>query len=314
MNRTKAVFLCVVNCALAAYPAALAGQSMRGRVVDEPNRQGVADAHVRLLASDSSEIASTSTDAAGFFEFENTPYAGYYIDVAMPGYATSSRAVSFASGNELVIPAFVLAPMAIALDTIQATVRSERPAPPVGFSRTSYVLSGERMAVLEQHSVPVHNAVRQLGSLRVRIVRQSGRDLHCIESTRRMMSSSSSGGCENVAVVVDGVVIGDPMAFIRDTRLYDYESMEYMPPVEAGLLYGLEASANGALVLWTRGRGPHVSTDRNWRELIVAAALFANRRRPERAVPAATFLSRSPDPSPSPRLLVSRFASGVGPG
>ncbi|HUF68342.1 MAG TPA: carboxypeptidase-like regulatory domain-containing protein [Longimicrobiales bacterium] len=224
MNRANAVLLFVVSCGLAAYPAALAGQSMRGRVVDEPNRQGLADARVRLLSSDSSEIASTSTDATGFFEFEDTPHAAYYIDATMPGYATSSRAVSFASGNELAIPAFVLAPTVMELDTIQATARSERPAPPVGFSRTSYVLSGEMMAVLEQHSVPIHNAVRQLGSLRVRIIRQSGRDLHCIESTRRMassMRSSSSRQCENVAVVVDGVVIGDPMVFTRDTRLYD---------------------------------------------------------------------------------------------
>jgi hypothetical protein len=156
--------------------------------------------------------------------------------------------------------------MVIVLDTMQATAESERVMPLVGFSRASFVLSGERMAVLERHGVAVSNAVRELGaSLRVRVTRRSGRDLHCIESARRMTNFSSTIACEMVAVVVDGVVIGDPAEFVRDSRLYEFESMEYVSPVEAGFLYGLAASANGALVFWTRGRGPHVSADRNRR-------------------------------------------------
>jgi hypothetical protein len=36
-----------------------------------------------------------------------------------------------------------------------------------------------------------------------------------------------------------------------------------VPAPEAGTLFGMEAGANGALVLWTRGRGPHRSPQRN---------------------------------------------------
>jgi hypothetical protein len=45
--------------------------------------------------------------------------------------------------------------------------------------------------------------------------------------------------------------------------MQNIESFEYLSPVEAGQQYGLDASANGALVIWTRGRGPHKSPDRN---------------------------------------------------
>jgi hypothetical protein len=50
---------------------------------------------------------------------------------------------------------------------------------------------------------------------------------------------------------------------IRTPGLADYESIEYLTPVEAGHRYGMQASAKGAIVIWTRGRGPNASVARN---------------------------------------------------
>jgi hypothetical protein len=69
--------------------------------------------------------------------------------------------------------------------------------------------------------------------------------------------------CEPVVLVIDGVVTGDPHEPLRSFRLSDMESVELLQPTDAGLQYGLDASANGALVIWTRGRGPHRSEARN---------------------------------------------------
>jgi hypothetical protein len=41
-----------------------------------------------------------------------------------------------------------------------------------------------------------------------------------------------------------------------------FASIEYIPPADAALLYGMNA-ASGALVLWSRGHGPHATAERN---------------------------------------------------
>ena len=68
--------------------------------------------------------------------------------------------------------------------------------------------------------------------------------------------------CNPVTLILDGVSVGDPFLGLRSFALADVESIEYYTPVEAGYRFGLDASANGALVIWTRGRDPHRSQGR----------------------------------------------------
>jgi hypothetical protein len=73
-----------------------------------------------------------------------------------------------------------------------------------------------------------------------------------------------AGGC--VVLVIDGIVMAHGPILVRQTLsepLSNWESVQYLTPVEAGSRFGLDASARGALLLWSRGRGPHVSEDRN---------------------------------------------------
>jgi hypothetical protein len=132
-------------------------------------------------------------------------------------------------------------------------------------------VAGERLAELEQVGASMDAAVRQLGAgLRVRhlLFRDMVRGKTCVEMTRRLPSfrlEARRGGadqCDMVAIVLDGVTIPDPLEFFQHQSLRDYESIEYVPGPEAGTLYGMEAGASGALVLWTRGRGPHRSPQR----------------------------------------------------
>jgi hypothetical protein len=81
-------------------------------------------------------------------------------------------------------------------------------------------------------------------------------------------SFSNRGGnaaCDCVALVIDGIAIGDSESTVRTLDLAMFESVEFFTPVEAGTRFGMQASATGALVLWSRGRGPHVSDERNKR-------------------------------------------------
>jgi hypothetical protein len=76
--------------------------------------------------------------------------------------------------------------------------------------------------------------------------------------------SSRRSICENVALIIDGVNAGEASwSTVRALNLQDYESVEFLTGLEAGARYGSAAASRGALVLWTRGRGPHRSVERN---------------------------------------------------
>jgi hypothetical protein len=165
------------------------------------------------------------------------------------------------------LPAILLKSTAVPLDTLQVEARARDHRDDLRGPDLTHVLSGARMAQLEKMSVSGPGVIRQLAAgLRVR--ERSSRSV-CVESTRRymsmrdMMTGGNSGGCEMVVVVLDGVVVGNGSQLLAGMNIGHYESIEYVPPVEAGRRYGMEASARGAIVLWTRGFGPHRSEARD---------------------------------------------------
>jgi hypothetical protein len=252
-------------------------QQVRGRVVDERSRQAVPGVTVVLQDSSGSVTRDAATDATGFFVLR-APAAGTWIVlVRHPGYAEASREIRVGEGESLV-PAFVLQAEAIALDSIEARARRRSPADGPGFQRASHIIGGARMAQLESRGAGIVTVVREFNGLRTREYKDpTGRNRTCIESVRRVASlggGMQSGGttmgnpaqtvpCAWIVIVLDDMVIDDPETTLRGLNLTHFESAEYLPPAEAGFRYGLEAGASGALVLWTRGRGPHASEDRN---------------------------------------------------
>jgi hypothetical protein len=163
------------------------------------------------------------------------------------------------------LPAFVLEVSAIPMDTLQVETSRGGVRQPgvVGFGRPSHLISGERMATLEKSGTSFLSAARGLGAgLRFRSVKVGERSYTCIESSRR----TSGRGCRMVAIILNGVdtgLTGDAaLRYVEHLNVFDLESMEYYTPVDAGFRFGMRASALGALVLWTRGRGPHVSKAR----------------------------------------------------
>jgi hypothetical protein len=63
--------------------------------------------------------------------------------------------------------------------------------------------------------------------------------------------------CPMIAAFVDGVRLNDAASYLESTRLLDLESVELVRASEAGWRYGFAADGADALVIWTRGRGPH---------------------------------------------------------
>jgi len=268
---------------LAAPP--LRAQTVRGRVVDEQTRQPVRNAPVSLLRPDTTSIAQTTTDRDGFFQF-TIPTAGQYIvAVKAPGYATAAQSFRGAPDEPVLLPALVLSAEAIALDTVEASARrTTSPGELVAgypVAKATARLSGARLLQIERQGLSPLQALRQLSGLRVRTVRRAGQaEVDCVESTRGISSMGNpdaarvtargSGGraqttsddpqCDPVAIVVDGIVMSANFS-LREIHVAELESIEYLTSLEAGVRW--PNLVNGAVVLWTRGRGPHRSDARS---------------------------------------------------
>jgi hypothetical protein len=275
----------ILTIACAALTAAmvnaqLTAQEVRGRVVDERTRTGIPDAAVVVADSVGAVVARLGTDDNGFFQVRVSGSGEYAIQVETIGYATQDRVIRVGT-RDLTVPAFVMATRAIPLDPLEANVREQRRGreSTTGFRREHHLVSGARLAQFERQGATPITVIRDLGPVRVRQYKtSSGQPRTCIESNRRMDMLTPRQGestvqslrdapanCQWVVLVVDGIIVIDPETTVRSLNLQDFESIEYLSPVEAGYQYGLEASSVGAVVFWTRGRGPHVDSRRNVR-------------------------------------------------
>lgn len=255
-TRNEALPVLLTLLAWASSPARACAQEVRARVVDDEQRSAVVAAEAVLLTADSGLVARATTDSDGFFTLSAPEEGEYLVTIVHPGYETLTRPVSVGPGRTT-FPAFVLHLTAIPLDTLQAEVDPVEVSPrgvDAVVGRAAHLLAGERLATLQEIGASFRGVLGELGGIRVRDVRGSP----CIESVR---GPTGGRGCRMVAVVVDGVVTGMGPREVRGLRVQDWESIEFLSGAEAGFRYGPEASG-GALVLWTRGFGPHRSDAR----------------------------------------------------
>lgn len=279
MRRLVIVVLGFMVCSAASAAA----QQVRGRVVDDRSRQAIRNASAVLVDGAGEIVASAETGGDGFFQFRAPGPGTYRVRIQQAGYAEVEREVKVGE-SDVLVPAFVLKSEAIALDSIgvdASAARREGPTP-AGAQRASHIISGARMAELEMRGGRLMTAVKEMSSLRTReFMDRDGRDYTCVESVRAAAAAGSGltvgattmddpnplPECQWVVLVMDGMLItGDEERNFRQLHLSDFESVEYLPPMEAGQRYGLQAAATGALVLWSRGRGPHASDERTRRD------------------------------------------------
>jgi hypothetical protein len=255
---------------LLAVSGDAAAQDIRGRVVDDASRQGVGRVEVTLVDTAGGQIAQSVTGADGFFTLRAPAAGDYRLVVVHPGFTREERAVRVATAA-LTVPAFVLKTQAVVLDALTAEgQRSASAAAEATFSRSSFVVAGSRLARLEQVNASPTAVMRDFAGVRVREWQdRSGKRILCIESTRHLPSlmnaQQNNPACDWITIVLDGVTIQDPETTFRTLSIHQFESIEYVPPGDGGYRYGLQAGGTGAIVLWTRGRGPHVSDERNRR-------------------------------------------------
>jgi hypothetical protein len=238
-----------------------AAQQIRARVIDDATRGAIAGAVVVATKDNASFRTETAQD--GFFTLTLGGPGTYTISLESVGYEKLDRAITVDQTGLVTLPAFVLNAAVIPIAAVEANADTKRSGHEVGFNRKMFLAAGEELKKLEDKNVAILDALRSFGAgLKIRFTSQNRTP--CIESSRGMSGMNTGRSvCDMVVIVLDEMIIQDVSGFLRSARLEQFESVQYLPPVEAGQHYGMEASATGAIVFWTRGRGPHKSADRN---------------------------------------------------
>lgn len=234
---------------------AAAAQQAEIRVVDEPTRLGIRYATL-ILEADGRQVAIAETDSVGFAQVTIPEAKTYTVRVTALGYVEQTREITFTAGKAVQIPAFVLIPQALTLTPIEVEARRSTYRSGGAGARPSRTLAGDRIARMRASGLLLEDAIREMPGVRV----TTPRGQLCVESTRGNNTlQRSSGDCRMIAVVVDGFPAYDAPELLRNATLDNFESVELVSGPEAGFRYGMQASQRGALILWTRGRGPHAA-------------------------------------------------------
>ncbi|HSJ30258.1 MAG TPA: carboxypeptidase-like regulatory domain-containing protein [Longimicrobiales bacterium] len=252
---------------LIALPVSAHAQQVRARVIDADQRTPLTSVRISVMDSAGADHASAQTDRNGFFTMDGIAPGSYTLSAELDGYRTVRQPFVVSGTSPVVVPAILLQSEAVALDPVRAEASVERTAE-IGERdaiRGEFVLAGSRMAELEKVNASPAAVYRELG-VRVQEVQTASGVMFCLQSRRgpNSMRGGGGGSCEQVAVAVDGVLIRDPAMVLRTLKPGAWESIEYLSAVEAGARFGLQGSSSGgAILLWSRGNGPHRNAARD---------------------------------------------------
>ena len=253
----------VIRDRIQVEAAARALGDLSGQLRDQLSGAPVAHAVVRVEGTSHQALA----DAEGRFVFEGIPPGTYVLEIWNLGYTVRSDSVVVPPAQDVFVGLRV-ASRAVELEGIEVTTRSAVEEITRLTPFRVDVVYGEAMAAEELQGARAFEVLRRSSpGLRVREVSpERGPSWVCIESNRRVQRLWDEPNCEQVEVIVDGVRAPDAGIVLRSTPASEIESIEFLPAIQAQFQYGVGGNtANGAVVIWTRGHGPYASPLRNRR-------------------------------------------------
>lgn len=245
---------------------------LRGEIRDRDTQAPLRYASVTLVGS----MRQAVTDEAGRFALGGLLPGRYTMEVRSLGYQAVSEPVELPPGMDVFLGLRV-APEAVEIEGLTVTAR---PAAAQAIRVTPFrrnIAYGEIMAREEEQGARAFETLRRSApGIRVseRYAEGGGTQL-CITAARRVESgqavdptfqllSQRGNPCPNVQVVVDGMRIPDGPEFLLRTPASEIESIEFLSPLHAQIQYGIGGdTANGVVVVYTRGKGPYASPLRN---------------------------------------------------
>ena len=210
--------------------------TITGSILDHGTRAPIPGAYVQLVGSDHSQL----TDSTGAFGFSGVPPGKQIIETSLLGYAPRVDSLTVFS-NEALGLEIALATEAIALEPLVVVGRREEPV----FTTPGTRFSGLTEAQVDSISHRVMSfaglarAARMPG-LSVRETMMPGplgtvQEAVCIEM-QRSRGGGNPNGCNMVHVRVNDAVVSDPHLFLRHFNPQDARRIQFITPIEAGLL------------------------------------------------------------------------------
>ncbi len=224
--------------------------TITGSVVDYATRAPIPGAHVQLVGSNHAEF----TDAEGGFGFTGVPPGKQIIETNLIGYAPRIDSLTVFS-NEALGLEIMLSTEAIALDPIVVTGRRRERVFTTPGTRFSGLTEAQVDSIIPRivDFPSLARAARVPGlSVTETIVANAFGDPQmgvCIQMLRNR--SGNANACNMVEVRINDAPVADPAFFLLDLNPQDVASMQFITPIEAGLLYGTRG-ANGVLLIYTR--------------------------------------------------------------
>jgi hypothetical protein len=214
------------------------------------------------------------TGRDGILRFDRLAPGDYQLVMEHIGYGRRTLPLRVEPNEEARVDVAVpplpvrLDPIAVKSSALGSELRDRASPTRVGF------VAGADMAFAQARAARVADVLRAyFPGIQVREGQYStfenplAEQIVCLESSRRLERLLTPPGieqpfCDMMVVVVDGVRIFQPGHYLRGLSVDIIESLEVLNPLDAGIRYGTDASNTGALLLWTRGRGPHMSAAR----------------------------------------------------
>jgi len=251
--------------AAAAVEASEDPIEVRGLLVGLPDGTPVGGATVTLGDADLEAV----TDSDGAFVFEKLRPGTYQLRVQHERYGTRSRFVDLTAGPIVDLRLEMPAEDVITLEgiTVEATARSPEGEVVRQAGTRRDILAGETLARAEERGARVIDVLRMTPGIRVAEGTEEGGvpfGTVCVELRRALRGIITGGDCQFPLLIVDGTRFAGDAAgeFLYTLNVADYESIEVISPMMAGVRFGLDGSA-GAIVMHSRGRGPYQTQHRN---------------------------------------------------
>ena len=244
-------FSCVGLLLSAPAPATAQQGEVGGRVIDGQTRRPVAGVGILLLGTSHQAV----TDSLGLFRLTNLPIAQYRLQVQHIAYGEQTVEVTASTGAARPIQIVVTA-SAIRLEplTVEALSADERRDRATGFRRA--VITRVDIERAENTNMRFGDLLR-IAAPNLSVRRAEVGNYACIElrgGRQMQLGPGSRRSCLSPAVFLDGVPVNNPESLYENMDLNTIESMEVVPVVEAGVIYG-SAALYGAILITTRRPG-----------------------------------------------------------
>ncbi len=224
--------------------------TITGSVIDYATEAPIPGAHIQLVGSNHSEF----TDATGAFGFVGVPPGRQIIETSMIGYSPRVDSLTVFS-NEALGLEIPLATEAIALDPLVVTGRRRERVFTTPGTRFSGLTEAQVDSIIPRvlDFASLARAARVPGvSITETMLANAFGDPQlgvCIEMQRNR--GRNPNACNMVEVRINDGPVPDPGFFLLDLNPQDVARMQFITPLEAGLLYG-DRGANGVLLIYTR--------------------------------------------------------------